>query len=575
MSFNHSSVPHYHAIFSDICATRFQKLARFIFISSWALTILIGLPSGLSWWNVFLPFRTIPIAFSLFLLTCVRKNNLHVNFLGYKTLSSQIAGQLLNKKFIYNSIFYIFAAYAFFATLHFQLNGIDIQSSPMKHQYPPLNDKYVYYYYLSCFIGITYSLRHTILDHDRLIATYGSFHSHPKNTLIQNSPKIISNSILFTITNLIIAPIIYIFIRYSLYDIIFASFGVFLNLNQNYPNKEFLSFGFLFKTSLIAFLLIICFETVNTAFDAYLSIGCLHRGHTLSELSTDPLGTLITGLKSDKLFTKMTAFQELAYISKIENSEGRLLIYNSNTYKKNLWLDIFKECEKVIKENNSNINVLLNSINLNSTNQLASTIRTAKEEQNIFGRDYYTENNQSTNSFNFKQQTIDSDQSKFLDNNIITIIIDNLKAAVRVSKEYYSKFVASGFGIPFRYTIHRESERLCPNPSIVGNSIIAISLLATHSYNEDKKGTISSTIVEILEILEKSVNSCGRFISNPPEFLYNENDDNIISLLHELSMNAFFEVTLKYEIVLKDVVLSPDVLSLANWCLEQAYNELE
>lgn len=459
-----------------------------------------------------------------------------------------------------------------FGTLHLEFEGLSIQATPLKHQYPPLNDRFVYYYFLAGFIGVTYALKHTILDHDRLAFTYGNFHSHPKTALLQNIPKVISNSILFTFTNVTSAPLIYLFLRHVLYDIIYVFLGLFLTLNQTYPPIGFHSIGFLFKTTLVAFILILSLETVNVAFDAYLSIGCLHRGHTLSELSTDPLTTLLTGLRSTKPFTKMTAFQELAYISKIENSEGRLSIYNSSNYKSNLWLEIFRECEKVIKENNSNINLLLNTVDTVPNTKRSANFRVAKDEDSIFGCEYYVENKQS-NIYNYQQSLPDPDQSSFLDNNVITLIISHLKSTIQLVQAYYIKFVSSGFGIPFRYTTRRESERLTPIPTIVGNSIIAISLLATHAYNEDKKGTVSSTIVEILEILEKSVSSCGRFISNPPSYLFDEQEDNIVSLLHELSMNAFFEVTLKYETVLKDVVLSQDVLSLANWCLEQAYSD--
>ncbi|KAH3666441.1 hypothetical protein WICMUC_005709 [Wickerhamomyces mucosus] len=565
---------HYHTIFGRVCSTRFQKLAKFIFTSSWILSFILLLPSSSSWIVKVLPIRTIPLAIGFFLLACLKKNNLHVDFLGYRTLSNQVLGQLLNKKFALTFLIYWVSSLLYFIALHSPLfSNLTLKATPKKHQYPQLNDQFVFYYFFTFFIALVYSLYHSILDKDRLVFRYGHFHEHPKDALINKIPSIVSNSILFTVLAITSGPFIYIFARNYLYDFLFVIVGIFYSLNHSYPSLSF-SLYFYVKLSIISFFLLVSWESLNAAFNAYLSIGCLHRGRTLSELSKDPLNTLLTGLRSNKELTKLTAFQELAYIAKIDDSEGRLAIYNRNNRREAIWKDILHECEKVLKQNNSNINSVL-SKNFGENNIVDSKFEISKKrDQNIFGRDYYNPIEKNDDYLSRpKIPSYSDDSQSFLDNNIITLIVDNTRLLNKLINEYYHRFITSGFGIPFRYTALRESERLCPIPVTVGNAIIAISLISTHAYEEDKRGTVSATITDILDILEKSVSTCGKFISNYPKYLVETDGENIITLLHELSMNAFFEVTIKYNDVLKDAVLSPDVYKLVNWILENAFKD--
>jgi nucleoporin NDC1 len=261
----------------------------------------------------------------------------------------------------------------------------------------------------------------------------------------------------------------------------------------------------------------------------------------------------------------MTAFQELAYISKIDDSESRQAIYDRNNRREFIWGEILLECEKVIKANNVNINKLI----IQSIVSEPQKRKVDNREQQIFGREYHAYENEHRENDIFVKPT-QVDEQSFLDNNAITQIVTNMKEIISLLKQYYSLFITSGFGIPLRHTVRREAERLCPVPVTVGNAIIAISLIVTHAYDEDKKGTVSSTITDVLDILEKSVTACGHFIQNPPSDLVERDQDNLITMLHELSMNAFFEVTVKYNRVLKDVSLAPDVLRLVNWTLENA-----
>lgn len=569
---------HYHSIFSDVCATRFQKLSKAIFTFSWALSVLVAIPSGLAWWNTLLPLRGLVIAFGFFLLACLRKNNLHVDFLGYRTLANQYIGQLISKKFLITLAIYWVSSLLFLSIAHLQFSSLTFKAIPKKHQYPPINDQYIFYYFNAFYIALVYSVQHTILDYDRLVFAQHKFYSHPKQTLFKNIPKAMSTAVLLTVIASTSAPIFYLFVREYIYDFTFYTIGLFYSLNQSYPSFG-VSFGFLFKISILSFLLSFSWEIVNYAFNAYLSIGCLHRGHTLSELSTDPLGTLLTGLKSDKPFTKMTAFQELAFISKSEDPEKRQAIYSRNNRKEFIWGEILQECTNVIKRNNSNINIALleyaKSLTPNETQAARPTYK-HNDSQNLFGREYHSVETQRLYDGLPEPKKITHSTSEshlYFDGNLWNLVIGNSKELIKHAKHYYDQFVTSEVGAPFRYTLLRESKRLCPNAITVSNAIIAVSLMATHAYDEDKKGTVPSTITDILEILEKSVSTCGEFAQNPPAHLTQKDEENPITLLHQLSLNAFVEVTLKYSEVLNDIVLPPDVFRLANWTVETALRE--
>ena len=64
---------------------------------------------------------------------------------------------------------------------------------------------------------------------------------------------------------------------------------------------------------ILSFWVMVNFQFINLAFDAHMSIGCLHKGKPISSLSKMPMETLLNGLSSKKAFTKLTAFQELCY----------------------------------------------------------------------------------------------------------------------------------------------------------------------------------------------------------------------------------------------------------------------
>ncbi|TLD22569.1 nuclear envelope protein [Venturia nashicola] len=72
---------------------------------------------------------------------------------------------------------------------------------------------------------------------------------------------------------------------------------------------------FLFRLTTEIFLLIVLWETTNTAYSAYISQEPVKKGRPLTDDSKDPNGSLINGLKANKQFARASAFWELSMIT--------------------------------------------------------------------------------------------------------------------------------------------------------------------------------------------------------------------------------------------------------------------
>lgn len=152
------------------------------------------------------------------------------------------------------------------------------------------------------------------------------------------------------------------------------------NLNNNVNTStatsdatsiEFLSFKQLINIFVLNVVVIFIWEILNISFNAYLSIGPLHKGKLISLLSPRPIDTLIDGLRNKNSFARLTAFQELSLRSQLK-LKGNLVenIYRNPIYNnKSNWSNILKECLKIINETNNNIVEYNLKINIKKDNE--------------------------------------------------------------------------------------------------------------------------------------------------------------------------------------------------------------
>lgn len=98
--------------------------------------------------------------------------------------------------------------------------------------------------------------------------------------------------------------------------------------------------------------------------------------------------------------------------------------------------------------------------------------------------------------------------------------------------------------------------------------------LLINAIEEDPKGGVVSSVGEVLKCLERSVGALGRFADWHPEVNRKSTDTDgespdVISILYDLSVSAFLEIVLKYNVLLNDLYLDDDVVKLSKWVLSQ------
>lgn len=291
----------YHHIFSDVCKTRFNQYSRgFLFkISILLITLMVFMSkSGSPWTEILLEyFKVIPLMAAMLQVVITRKNYLHVDYLGYTSWISTIYGQLLSKKWaIYTFIYGIAAREIAYVFKGLFFTKFCCYSDTQNLYYS------IFLYYI---VPIVYSAQHVLLDLDRLTFNYGTQHQHPQKYMASKALDSFLKSLVLAGITFIITPILFKF-----------NFGTFTA-----------GFFFHLKTTSLAFVILQIYDFTNIGFDAYLSIGCLHKGNPISSLSSTPIETLLTGLRSEKKIVKLTSFQELAYRATHPKTELRKPIY--------------------------------------------------------------------------------------------------------------------------------------------------------------------------------------------------------------------------------------------------------
>ena len=364
----------YNTIFSDVCKTRFNHLVtRLLFIISLFEGILISVLSGKKNNQQFafsiienvliFIMKSIVLFFISIFIVITRKNYLHVDSLGYSSFSTQFLGQIFKFKFVLYQILFTLGT----LILALVMSDLRFIGSNNFTKLELIHFKQLIW----LIIPLIYNLQHNVFDMDKLIFIFDRQFQLPQ--------LIISNNLSFIFSRTFVMSVIVMLISH-LFS--FVTLGNWL-----------IGFKLSIKLFILTFIILYHFELVNLSFNAHMTMGCLHKGKPISSLSSTPMETLITGLQSKKPFTKLTAFQELAYRATSSDINLRLPIYNNinisnnnhiknaNHYnrvatglndgaKYNVWSIILNECFKVIDDSNTKVaNFLLALEQINSYNR--------------------------------------------------------------------------------------------------------------------------------------------------------------------------------------------------------------
>lgn len=623
----------YQSYFDKVITKRLKYVNNINGLLSIIISITFNLPYGNFWWNILLTLivRAPLIFIALSFVKLSRKYNTTVELSPYKTLGEHILKTLISKKAILNFVLYVISSLilsiTFISQLSFKYDYYVL--SKIYQQKPQINDEWVFYWFYSIYIGIIYTGQHLIFQRNKLNFKWGVNKIKPELVFFNKTTKLIGNSIGLNLIISLSGPIIYYLMRSIIYKLNFLLILIF-GLDSSLPTFH-ISLHTLFDVSYLSFQIILSWEVVNHIYNIYLTIGCLDGRKPISTYSADPINTLLSGLRDinpDHQLSRLTAFQELAYISTSKTEEGtklRFAIYNAHSKQGFIWPAILEECSLIIKETTSRVNYRTKQeLEILKKNQIIlKDDNLIKNDQEIFGNSfllspnstYHSNNNnegsrhdlkkyedstnvKSKNLFDVflnstivklfndrilspiklifinKQKNTSNETSAF---NFIGILLINLK---KIHETYRKTFLSTKLGSFFRITIERDSNSRIINPVNFGNSVISISNLLIHAIEEDKNNSINNQhISEIFNLLEKPIRSFSNYTDSLPSSIYinnlqQQNEMNLrqhlIAVLHDLTMTQFYTLCLKYNYKLNDLVLSARAFKLAKWVIDVA-----
>ncbi|EDO17678.1 hypothetical protein Kpol_1004p53 [Vanderwaltozyma polyspora DSM 70294] len=588
---NYSPRYSYNAIFSDVCKARFNHLAMRLFVILVIMEASIFTILSKSYYStleslfLFL-IKFILLYFASLSISIIRKNYLHVQFKGYSNVITHVLGQLFSLRTIVYQLLHVFCSVLISLAIG-ESFGLSYLSANLLNYYR------IYIWFI---IPTIYTVQHSMFDLDRLSFTFESQFEPPQQFIALRIYRMIVKCSMLTVSLMFLTPIIFYFLAGSFF------------------------IGFLpqFELYLVSFLVFLHFEFVNIAFNAHMSIGCLHKGKPISSLLPTKIETLISGLTSKKQFTKLTAFQELAYRATSVDPGIRTSIYNSRHGNVNLWSNIVKECLNNINESNQNVNAYLMSVqtylnldssktptegkqnfvdiqnedvlfgshpvlskNLypNASNRIPGSINAddinssrlnVRNEKILLGGGRRVINanvnkNQPLNSIYKRRHSINepifTHEAAFF--TILKVLFDKIKSIV--AKFFFPSVELTPTNLQ-RVTIldtwliskKWQAEKLIPLPVCHANSIISLMGLLMNAIDEDPRGGVVSSVGEVLKTLERSVGILGKFVDWDP---YNS---TTITQTEEKEPNAVsilydFSISAFLEIVLKYNVLLNDV----------------
>lgn len=597
----------YHTIFSDICKTRFNHLAtRLSLTFTFFQAILIAAISG-GYSSTLERFLMFPLRFLLLYLASLfivitRKNYLHVQYRGYSNLLKSILGQI----FCVRSVVFLLIHSACSFSISLALSDcLGLSFGSPSHKFIQCYRLYVW-----VLIPMLYTLQHSFFDLDRLSFSFETHFQPPQQYIASSLKRTLAKCAILTVAVTVISPFIFV----SVHSYWFIGFIAHL------------------KLMLLSFLVFFNLEFINVAFNAHMSIGCLHKGKPISSLSSTPMETLITGLTSKKLFTKLTAFQELSYRATSSDLSLRLPIYHTRYRNTHIWPVILRECLITIQETNESVTKYLktleNSMKLQEGPQHRTRDLYGADNEELFGNQAtinptgfpsaqsrfpgsppITSVNGVSHRITLKEgnvllrrnpqkqggQTFPYNGEGYInalhsydepiithDTTLLTLfntIIGTLKrnlslfffpSAISSQDQYQQLSIIEAWCISKR----RQAEKLVPLPVCHAECIVSLMGLLINAIEEDPKGGVVSSVGEVLKCLERSVGALGRFADWNPDINKKTSDGkerdapDVVSILYDLSVSAFLEIVLKYNVLLNDLYLDDDVVKLSRWVLD-------
>ncbi|CUM63467.1 uncharacterized protein PRCAT00001042001 [Priceomyces carsonii] len=622
----------YDYYYSKVVIKRMGYFKNVVGLLAVILSISLRVLFGHFWWNLLLTILIRgPLLFLGFMtLKISRDKYTTVEFTPFKTLGSQIYYSLLSKKFFIIVLCYSVSSLVLYLVFISQLS-FKYDYAVLSKEYgrkPIVNDEWVHYWFHAVYIAFIYSAQHLTFQRNRLNFRYGISKVRPDDSLMKKLPNLLGNAIFLNLIVGLSSPIVYCITRPIIYKFNWPAL-IACGLDTSIP-KFYLSFRVLFQISFVSFHVLLSWEILNHVYNVYSTIGCLDGKKPISTYSSDPINTLLSGLRSTEpqyQISRLAAFQELAYIASTNDPEGvklRVAIYSAHSKFGFIWPAILDECSLVIKGTTARINyrspsdlkyLQLDTVRLDD-GLISPLPKDSSTGRDIFGNsnlnNAHKEDKKKSSKYDMKKYPEASNETsseapfrqlfKFLENNILKYLPNSVFSWVssilktpkgfilelhhlveRLEKDgnqYYKKFLDSKFGIFFRRTLKRDTESRVLNPVNFGNAVFAISDLIIHSIEEDKNSCVTTLHVsEVFNLLEKPIRATKNYSDYLPSSVYLTQSqrtykqlklNHLVVLLHDLAMNKFFQMCIEFNFKLNDLLLNARTFKLAKWVIDVA-----
>jgi len=609
----------YHRIFSKVFNKRLKYVLNINVILSFLMTLILDVPfltnHLLSTGLVLSIVLKVPVYFlALTLIRQVRIKFSTVNYSKQKTLGLQIYHTLVSNKYIQVSSFHILSALLIY--------GVFIFNLPFKFDYyliskeyrknPLLNDEWVFYWVCPVIIGALYSANQLVFQRNRLPFEYGHNRNSPENTLFTHLPQALGNALGLTIILTIASPVIYKVTKSYLYKslIVLRLFGI----DNSVPTSN-TSFSTYLKLAFLTYMLVLNWELENHTFDVYATIGCLDGKKPISSYSKDPLNCLLKGLRDvapSHELSRLTAFQELAYIATTSEKDGlklRLAIFSARSKKENLWPAFFEECSLVIREVSLHINKrsardmrALKNWQKSMEKEIDTGFK-SKRDENLFGNSFTSSLDETSGDANKEKPGSEGTWVTYLRNEVGAPVLklvspylpqhlsSYITSQIKLIKSIESKkidaaasdvrlhILESNFGLLFRVTLKRDCESRVRDPVNFGNAIIAVSNIIQRSVVEDSLNVVTTAdIANVLNLLEKSIRASTNYRDYLPASVYVGSDKpktHLISDLNNLEYHEFYNICIQFNGLLNELNLNAKAYELAKWVIDIAIADRE
>ncbi|KAK7204803.1 nucleoporin protein Ndc1-Nup [Myxozyma melibiosi] len=575
---------HYHVLYSGVLQIRFAMLVKTTFFMIYFPNcVLTFFRYGWVW--ALIPFRAIVLTAGIFGIYVLRKARLHVDDRTPPSLLYQLKQRIFCKSYSRILIVYSFyvALFLFFYCREF--SGLTVFAPKKAFELYRLNEKRVSLSVLALVDAAIFSAYYCWFDLDRI--QLSNVKDDPMQEVLRSVVPSITLALKLSVLSILsFVTVIYPSVRSSvwIFSLNIARFFTKFNKEHELHRSNIMGpFPFpIFHWFLFTFLLFFSWRMANYMFNIYLARGSRHRGKLISEKSSDPNGSLITGLRSTKrLFTKRTAFQELAYIAQ-NDGRRRDNIYR-DIEKPTIWSQICSECISVVTDMRNMFSLDKKAVAGKTNAPAASrppiqptpsssptpvTIKPRKD--NIFV------SSRASPVASVENRVLKSVQDpQAVQSTVVIGWLDQLQATAKAwfkaANAYREIFLKHPISIPFRWTIERKVARLASNKDMYSDAVTALSYFLDYSLAEDTYGTVQHDIPRIMNELEITMTALEKFQMNQPlepsdtaAWLYRESAGKPIDLpelneIYDITEEGFLRIYQRFAEYLHDIPLTSNV----------------